>query len=200
MLRKIIFIFIVLVVALISIRVVKGRRHDGVPGPIDRAFVSGGSIAMDLSAGSYRISSTSDDHVTVKFRDESDREEGHTHVFFDSNKMPAVLEIHVPKNSSIDIGVPAKTNLQVNLTAGVVRLSGVEGSKDVMCNACSMALDIGPKEQYGPVYASIASGNLQARPWSVHKAGLMRAFSTQGPGSYGLRAHADAGNMVITSR
>ena len=197
MLRKIIFIFLFLIAALVAIGLVKGGRHDGVPGPIDREFVSGGSVVMDLSAGEYRISPTNNDHLTVTFRGDSSR----THVFFDPSKTPAVLEVDGPSNNfRADIGVPAKTNLEVNLTAGVVRLNGVEGSKNVMCNACEMTLDVGAKEQYGPVYASVASGNLEARPWFVHKGGLMRSFSTQGPGKYALRAHADAGNVVITSK
>lgn len=201
MARKLILIFVFLVCALIAIRIVKGGRRDGLPGPLDRAFVNGGSIVMDLSAGDYRIVPTADDHVTVDFRARYSRDVSRTHVYFDPARTPAVLEISGRSNNMhVEIGVPAKTSVEVNLTAGRLRLAGVEGSKSVSCHACELVLDIGAKEQYGPVDASVITGNLQASPWSVHTGGLLRSFSIRGPGSYSLRAHADAGNVVITSR
>ena len=185
MARKLILVFVFLICALIAIRLVNGGRHNGPPGPLDQTFVSGGSIVMYLGAGEYRIVPTTDDHVTVDFRTRYARDISRTHVYFDATRVPAVLEVSGRSNGMhVDIGVPAKTSVDVNLTAGRLRLTGVEGSKSVSCNACALVLDVGAKEQYGPVYASVMTGNLQASPWSVHTGGLLRSFSTHGPGSY----------------
>ncbi len=200
MTRRLILIFGVLFVGLIALRLAKGGHHDGVPGPLDASFVSGGSLTMDLSAGNYHIRPTDNDHVTVTFTDNiTDARRGS--IYFDASKSPAALEVDIPgKSRSVDIGVPRKTNIQINLTAGNLHLSGIEGSKDVQCNAGNLQIEVGEKEQYGPVYLSVASGNIQARPWNAHRSGLFRSFNTTGQGKYGLRVHADAGNIVVSAQ
>jgi len=170
------------------------------PEPIELAFVQGGTIAMDLEAANYRVIPSADDHITISYR--ADRSTTEPRISTGVNGSNAKLHVITPPGGNIhlEIGVPAKSNLFIRQSAGNLDLEGIEGSKDCELSAGNLTIDVVDANQYGPVDGSVSSGNLEASAWSVHKGGLLRSFSTTGPGRYGLRAHVGAGNLTLTER
>lgn len=165
------------------------------------AFVQGGTVAMELEGGDYRIVPSSDDQITISYRS-NPMNVGKTRVAVGVKGSSANVKIQTAtgRGEHFDIAVPAKTNLYTRMSAGNLIVQGVEGSKDLESRAGNVIVDVVDARQYGPVYASISSGNLSADAWSTHKPGLMRSFKTTGPGRYGLHAHVGAGNLTLTER
>jgi hypothetical protein len=172
-------------------------KEDGA----DIPFVPGGTVAMELHGADYRVIPSANDHITITYRT-NPMNVGNTSIRAGVKGSHASVIVETPSGNGIhvEIGVPAKTNLVARMTAGNLVINGVEGSKDVEANAGNVVLDVVNANQYGPVYASVTSGNLSADPWSTHKGGLLRSFSTNGPGKYGLRVHVGAGNLTLTER
>ena len=98
---------------------------------------------------------------------------------------------------TIRIELPRRTNLIVRLTAGDLKISGIEGSKDVSARAGDVSIDVGPREQYRYVKASVTVGDLTADAFNVNQDGLFRSFEWTGKGQYELRAHLMAGDLKL---
>ena len=60
-----------------------------------------------------------------------------------------------------------------------------------------MTIEVGPREDYRSVQASVTAGDLSARPFDVTKGGLFRSFSWQGQGKYSLTARLTAGDLTL---
>lgn len=165
----------------------------------DIPFVQGGTIALELQAADYKLVPSDDDHITIAYRTNPYNTQ-QTKIAAGAKGSNANIRIETPSGNGIhvEIGVPAKTNLYLRLTAGNLVVTGIEGSKDIEARAGNVSVDVIDANQYGPVYGSVSSGNLSAAPWSVHKGGLMRSFTTKGSGGYGLHAHVGAGNLMLT--
>lgn len=169
--------------------------------PVQLEFMQGGTVALDLEAGDYQISPTEDDKVTVSYRVNGDPANRSVRIRSGVNGQDARIVIETPNNGfHAEISVPRKSNLYARLTAGNLTVDGIEGSKDIESRAGNVTIDVGDPAKYGPVYASVSSGNLQANPWAANKSGLVRSFSSQGHGPYGLHAHVGAGNLVLVSK
>ncbi len=167
----------------------------------DIPFVQGGTVLMDLEAANYKIIPSTNDHITV-FYDSKRYNSGTKLISAGVKGSNANLHVQTPSGNgvTVEIAVPAKTSLYIRLTAGNLVVDGIEGSKDIDANAGNLSIDVVNAKQYGPVNASVTTGNLSAQPWSVHKGGLFRSFKTRGSGKYGLRAHVSAGNLTLTER
>jgi hypothetical protein len=174
---------------------------DASSDPAEIQFMQGGTVALDLEAGNYDIVPSSDDKITVNY--DVNGEKNSRLVRISSGVSGSDARIEVRSSSSnfhCEIAVPEKSNLFVRLSAGNLKVDGIEGSKDIEGQAGNLTIDVGDTAKYGPVYASVTSGNLQANPWSVQKSGLARSFSAKGSGPYGLHAHVSAGNLVLVSK
>ena len=84
------------------------------------------------------------------------------------------------------------------LSAGDLKVAGVEGSKDVSAGAGDVSIAVGPRDQYRHVNASIRIGDLNAEPFNVRKEGFFRSFEWSGKGKYDLRAHLTVGDLKLT--
>lgn len=170
-------------------------------GPVEIPFVQGGTVAMQLQGADYHIVPSPDDRITISYQ-ANQFTGGKPRISTGAKGSEAHLRIETPSSSGIrvEIALPVKTNLYARLTAGNLDIQGIEGSKDCEASAGNLVVDVVNARQYGPVYASVSSGNLSANAWSTHKGGLMRSFKTNGPGPYGLRAHVGAGNLTLTER
>ncbi len=168
--------------------------------PVQFQFIQGGTVALNLEAGNYDIVPSPDDKVTVSYRASGDRSDRSVRIRSGVRGRDARIVIETPQNFHAEVAVPQKSNLYVRLTAGNMNVDGIEGSKDIEARAGNVTIDVGDPAKYGPVYASVSSGNVLANPWGTNKSGLMRSFSTQGRGPYGFHAHLDAGNLVLVSK
>ena len=95
------------------------------------------------------------------------------------------------------IDVPARSDIDVDLTAGDLEVRGIEGNKRIESWAGDVSIEVGRPEQYRSVNASVRAGDLNARPFNVSKGGLMRSFSWTGQGNYSLAVKLFAGDLTL---
>jgi hypothetical protein len=165
---------------------------------VERPFARAGTIKMDLAAGDYRISGRADDRIRVTWR--ADRPEQGTNVRADVDVRGTVAVIKTGgfrNGVHFTIDVPARSDVEVDLSAGDLELRGVEGSKRVESWAGDISIDVGQPEQYGSVEASVTAGDLRAAPFKVSKGGLWRSFTWSGTGRYSLKAKLFAGDLTL---
>lgn len=167
--------------------------------PVERPFGKAGTIKMQLSAADYRISGRSDDRIRIAWR--ADRAE-------DAGNVKAEVEVHANVATLVTSGVrhggvhftidvPARSDIEIDLTAGDLDVRGIEGSKRVESWAGDVSIDVGQPEQYRLVEASVRAGDLTAAPFKVSKGGLLRSLNWTGKGPYSLRAKLFAGDLTL---
>jgi hypothetical protein len=166
--------------------------------PVDSGFVKGGSIRMKLKAGDYRISGSPDDKIRVAWRVDRAGDADHPKAAVEIHGKTAVLttggDTH---NVHFTIDVPARSDIDVDLTAGDLEVRGIEGNKRVESWAGDVSIEVGRPEQYRTVNASVRAGDLNARPFNVSKGGLLRSFSWTGQGNYSLAVKLFAGDLTL---
>jgi hypothetical protein len=174
-----------------------GRASDFV----ERAFVANGRIAMDLSAGEYRITGGAENRIRL---DWSVRDAGQLKGVVaraDVRGKNATITTDGPTNHfKVNIQVPARADLYVRLTAGELRVENIDGNKDIESHAGELDIDVGRPEEYHHVEASIWAGELHAPPYRVSKEGLFRSFDWKGHGPYRLHARLKAGELRLFAR
>ena len=159
--------------------------------------MSGGTVRLDLAAGDYEIVASKDDHIRVSWDDRGKAAEVTLRI--DVNASRATLRTETPwkDGPTIRIELPRRTNMVVRLTAGDLRIKGIEGSKDVSARAGDVNISVGPREQYRYVKASVTVGDLTSDAFDVNKDGLFRSFEWTGKGQYELRAQLMAGDLKL---
>ena len=153
---------------------------------------------MKLAAGDYRISGRADERIRVSWR--ADRPEQGANVRADAeiNGNTALVTTGGFRNGvHFTIDVPARSDIEIDLSAGDLEVRGVEGSKRVESWAGDVSIDIGQPDQYRTVEASVRAGDLRAAPFKVQKGGLMRSFTWTGNGPYSLKAKLFAGDLTL---
>ena len=169
---------------------------------LERAFSQNGRIRMDLSAGDYRISGSPDDRIRLEW---SLRDPAHlprVKARADVRDREATITTDAPSNKGLKvvIQVPKQADLYVRLTAGDLRIEGIQGNKDVELHAGDMRIDVGRAEDYRNVDASVWAGDITAPPFQVNKGGLFRSFDWRGKGPYRLHAKLKAGDLHLFSK
>ena len=165
--------------------------------PVAKAFAKGGAIRMKLAAGDYRISGGAEDMIRVSWR--TDRAEDARNLKADAELRgtSAVIVTSGTKRVHFTIDVPARSDIDIDLTAGDIEIRGIEGNKRLESWAGDVSIDVGRPEQYRSVEASVRAGDLSARPFNVSKGGLFRSFTWSGNGPYSLRVKLVAGDMTL---
>jgi hypothetical protein len=166
--------------------------------PIDKPFAKGGVIRMKLAAGDYRISGSSDDKIRVEWRADRADQASNLKAAADIQGTTALIFTSDFKNGvHFTIGVPARSDIDIALSAGDLEIRGVEGNKRVESWAGDVKIDVGRPEQYRSVEASVRAGDLNARPFNVSKGGLLRSFTWTGKGPYSLVVKLFAGDLTL---
>jgi hypothetical protein len=166
--------------------------------PVDKAFAKGGVIRMRLAAGDYKIAGSPDDKIRVEWR--ADRAEQAATLKADAEIKGATAVIGTSgfKNGiHFTISVPARSDIEIDLSAGDLEVRGIEGNKRVESWAGDVTIDVGQPDQYKSVEASVRAGDLNARVFNVSKGGLFRSFSWTGKGAYTLVAKLVAGDLTL---
>ena len=162
---------------------------------LDRDFVSGGDIRMHLSAGAYKITASKDNNIHLHWstRDESALKK--VKVRAEVKGTSADIKTEGPDNEkfTVEIEIPAQSNVVMRFTAGDFSMEGIEGNKDIAGYAGDLSIDVGDAKQYKEVHASVTTGDLDASAFHVSKGGLFRSFDQKGSGPYTLRVKLRAG-------
>jgi len=163
----------------------------------ERVFMSGGTVRLDLAAGEYEIVASKDNHIRVSWDDRG--KDADVTLRIDVNASRATVRTETPwkDGPTIRIELPRRTNMVVRLTAGDLKIKGIEGSKDVSARAGDVIISVGPREQYRYVKASVSVGDLTSDAFNINQDGLFRSFEWTGTGQYELRAQLMAGDLKL---
>jgi hypothetical protein len=165
----------------------------------ERKFVSGGTVRLNLSAGDYDIVASPDDRIRVTLAGRH-ADDDRVDVAIDTRGTRATVDVDGPLHDGVDarIELPRRSDVVISLSAGDLRMEGIEGSKDVSMRAGDLSIAVGAREQYRHVDASVKIGDLNAEPFDVRKEGFFRSFEWKGKGTYDISAHLTVGDLKLT--
>jgi hypothetical protein len=169
---------------------------------LERTFPQNGRIRMDLSAGEYHISGNPDNRIRLEWSVRDAAQLPRVSARADVHGRDASITTDGPTNKGLNvtIRVPQQADLYVRLTAGDLRIEGIEGNKDVELHAGDVRIDVGRAQDYHNVDASVWAGEIRAAPFQVHKEGLFRSFDWRGKGPYRLHAKLKAGDLRLFTK
>jgi hypothetical protein len=169
---------------------------------LERAFSQNGRIRMDLSAGEYHISGSPDNRIRLEWSVRDPAQLPRVKARADVRDREATISTDGPSNKGLRVAVevPKQADLYVRLTAGDLRIEGIQGNKDVELHAGDVRIDVGRAEDYRNVDASVWAGDITAPPFHVNKGGLFRSFDWRGKGAYRLHAKLKAGDLHLFSK
>ncbi|ABF43563.1 hypothetical protein Acid345_4563 [Candidatus Koribacter versatilis Ellin345] len=170
------------------------------PGTAEQAFASGGSVRLRLEAGEYVIRPSDAEKIVVTVSAETDEYVKQAKIAITLNGPYATVRVSdTPSNHKFKavIEVPRRTDLEVHMSAGELRVEPVEGSKDVNLRAGEVIIEVPNPEQYGHREAGVWAGSVEASAFDISKGGLFRSFEQSGPGKYRLHAHVMSGEIQL---
>ncbi len=169
-----------------------------VPRTAEQGFAAGGKVWMDLAAGDYRIRAGRDDRVFVQLTTPDPDDIASCKPMIEKKGRDLLIVTKGPRGGMHGtIELPSLTDLNVRVSAGDMTVEGIRGSKDISSWAGDVSIEVGPRDAYKKVHASVTAGELRAGPFDVRKGGLFRSFSWQGPGTYILDARLTAGDLTL---
>lgn len=163
----------------------------------DKPFVGGGKVDVDLDGGSYEIKAAADNHIRVSV---SDTRTPKVNVAIEGHQANLKVKDTPHSNFRAIIEVPATGDIVVRLSGGELKMDRIAGSKDVESYAGNVQIAVGDAKDYAHVDAAVKAGDLDASPFGGSKSGLLQQFTWSGDGTYTLRAHLGAGNLVLSSK
>jgi hypothetical protein len=164
----------------------------------EKPFVSGGKIALQLSAGGYTVRPAAGTAIRVTLSGDV----GTAKVDVTTTDTDAKVSVKdTPHNNfKATIEVPQTADLTIRLTAGELKVEAITGSKDIENNAGNVDIVTGDSQDYASVDASVKAGDLNAGPFGESQSGLFRSLTWTGKGKYTLRANLLAGNLTLHSK
>jgi hypothetical protein len=168
-------------------------------GSLERAFAPNGRVTMDLAAGEYRITGSTDSRIRLDWSVRDGARMSDVRARAEVRGLEATVTTVGPDNEGLKgtIQVPARTDLDVYMTAGELTVANVQGNKNVRLQAGELRIDVGRAEDYRRVRASVWVGDVNAEPFNVNKGGFFRSFTWTGDGPYQLRAGLKAGQIRL---
>lgn len=162
-------------------------------------IASGKTLSLDIRSAEVVIEGSETTKFTIGF--DGEKADRATEVKVTYKDKGDVIECGItdgPHNDlRILIGVPSLTNLVVRMSAGVLQLSEVRGSKDVKMHAGDLDIDIGDADDYASIDASVTTGEIDVSALGAETGGFFRKFHRSGPGSFRLLAHMGAGQLTL---
>jgi hypothetical protein len=102
--------------------------------------------------GNYRITAASDNQIRVTPRTKTDQVS--TRITVNVFGTRATVRVVGPKDGfDADIQLPTRVGVEVELVAGSLQLSGVEGSKDVAATTGNIEIAVGDRNRGGAMAA-----------------------------------------------
>ena len=101
-------------------------------------------------------------------------------------------------NVHIVVQVPRKTDLQLHIPAGEIKVNNVVGDKDVEVWAGELIVSGVDPGTYRQVRASVGIGEVRATHYGIDKGGFLRSFDhSSDSGLYRLYAHVTTGEIEL---
>jgi hypothetical protein len=161
---------------------------------VQRSF-GGDAVRLDLSMGNYRITASPDNQIRVTPRTKTDQVS--TRITVNVFGTRATVRVVGPKDGfDADIQLPSRVGVEVELVAGSLQLSGVEGSKDVAATTGNIEIAVGDRKHYRRVTASVQNGELTASAFDESARGV-RSFEWTGKGPHDLRVRLEKGRLTL---
>ena len=169
---------------------------DSVNTSIEKQFVGGGRIDLNLSAGGYVIRGTPDNRISIEL---NPSQAPHVRAGIKIEGNHARIDVSGPEhNFQATIFIPQRSDLVSSQSVGDLRIQAVEGNKDIDLNVGSLKVDVPKAADYGEVDATVRIGSLKAPAWNAQRDGFFRSLQTHGQGKYSLNAHVGVGDMTLS--
>lgn len=162
------------------------------PQVLERPLVQGSTLRMKLSAGGYRIrAGSTQDRIRVSW----DRT---AEVEFTGTGAEARLRVKGPRNNfRVEIEVPARLNLDIDMSVGEVDIAGIQGDKHIDLNIGEVRVQVPDTGAYKHVEAALKIGEIHARPFNVVREGFFRNFEWTGTGTHTLEVRLGIGEVHL---
>ena len=165
--------------------------------PIEISFPSGGSLRMDLCSSGVEIRGVEENIIRLAYKSEKDTSAVKVRLKTSGDEATLEVDRCPHENFRIIVDVPRLADLHVRMMAGELQVRGITGNKDLELSFGELGVEIGRKEDYAHVDASVVTGEVSGAPFDVSKGGFFRSFKREGTGKYRLHAHVGAGQVSI---
>jgi hypothetical protein len=174
------------------------HSEDKFTDSLETAFVDGGQITINLSAGEHTISESPDNHIRVFWRVKDDHENQEVDASTDVDGLTATIDLDGPSNNfNSVIQIPRHSDLTVRLSAGVLEVGNVVGDKDIRLRAGELRIAVEDIHDYATVEGSLWAGDIDSRPFGQEVSGLFRSIDWEGEGEHKLRFKLMAGDVRL---
>lgn len=166
---------------------------------VEKAFASGGRVDLDLSAGAYVVRGVPDDSIKVRWSTRYPEEAARARAEIAIEGASATIRTRGPKDRfKVEIDLPSRTDINLNLSAGDLRVHNLEGSKHVSVWAGDVLVEVGDPGQYNKVEARVRMGDLTMLPFGLgNTGGIFRSRSWSGSGKHSIKATLFAGDLKL---
>ncbi|CAN5668186.1 hypothetical protein BH18ACI5_BH18ACI5_25150 [soil metagenome] len=175
-----------------------GAGQTSPAGQVERPFVSAGKVRMDLASGAYIIRGGSVPSIRVRWdtRDPADMPRVTADLVVSGDT--ATLTTRGPHtNFHMQIDVPSRTDLGIDMGAGDISIRAVEGNKMLDMWAGDVSIEVGDASSYRLVDATVRAGDISAQPFGRNTGGLFRSLHWTGNGNYTLLVKLAAGDLKL---
>jgi hypothetical protein len=161
---------------------------------VQRSF-GGENVHLELSSGNYLITGSYDGRIRVLPRTKTDQVSVRLNVSTFGRR--ANVKVLGPQDGfDADIELPQRVNIVVTLASGVLRVRGLEGGKNITGKTGEIEIELGDRNQYRQITASVKSGGVMVPGARAIRPGI-RTFDWTGTGAHDLRVRLDAGNITL---
>lgn len=165
---------------------------------ISSAFVEGGEINIQLSAGDHKILARDDNQIRIRWSVREQDRDKKVAANATVDGLTAKIDLDGPSNNfRTVIEVPRKSDLTIRLTAGELSVGRIMGDKDIRLRAGDLSIEVGDGADYRLAEGSVWAGDIDAGPFNRETGGLFRSLDWRGDGTYDLRFHLYAGDVKI---
>jgi hypothetical protein len=144
-------------------------------------------------------SGTPEEAITVRWDTRSPSDAGRVQAEVVTDGASASIRTRGPRDGfRVEIDLPERSDIHLSLSAGDLKIRGLEGNKTVSMWAGDVLIEVGPAEQYKHVEASVRAGDLTMRAFGLENTGgLFRSRTWSGPGRYTIKATLTAGDLKL---
>ena len=167
---------------------------------LSKAFMDGGTIRLRLSSGDYTVRAGTGSQIRVRWESDDldhSRDLKKIKVLLENSGNSAIVRTDGPtKHVRFTIEIPTQSNLVLNMRAGDVRITGIEGNKDIHMTAGDLTIEVTPAS-YSLVHASVKLGDLHGKAFGKSSDGFGNSLNWTGDGKYTLHATMFAGDVNL---